>query len=364
MPKSLLPVVVLLLLTHAAYAQQMTRLADSLRQQMKLPAVGFAIVGTEGVVEMGVSGSRRADTLASVQPDDFWHLGSNTKAVTAFVAGKMVDDGKIRWETKFFDLFAGWKTGSDSAYFNITLAQLLSHRAGIRPFTNGAEYVPLPRFEGTTPQRREAFARHVLSLPPLNRNPSVFDRKNNSYSNAGYSLAALMLEKVSRKTYEELVEDLARALEIEARWGFPNRYNDHQPYGHHWATGLPMPPDHPYGLDPIVAPAGDLSLRLPDYARFIAENLRGLKGLPGYLRPETVQYIHTALPDYALGWAVFSIGGLTLSSHDGSAGTFFCHVLLAREPGRALITVSNTAAPKVGVFNNKLDMLLLSRYLR
>ena len=66
--------------------------------------------------------------------NDRFHIGSNTKAMTAFIIAKYVESGKLNWPTKFFDLYPEWKKESKPDYETINLKDLLSHRAGIQPF--------------------------------------------------------------------------------------------------------------------------------------------------------------------------------------------------------------------------------------
>lgn len=97
-----------------------------------------------------------------------------------------------------------------------------------------------------------------------------------NYSNAGYSIAALMLEKVSRKTWEQLTNQImAKAMNVDVQYGWPNRRSLNQPYGH-WIendTLKPLPPTVDYDLA-LGEPAGDISMTLPDYAKFIQLNLK------------------------------------------------------------------------------------------
>jgi CubicO group peptidase (beta-lactamase class C family) len=86
-------------------------------------------------------------------------------------------------------------------------------------------------------------------------------------------------------------------------------------------------------VPPIIAPAGDLSMSVEDYAVFIQAHLRGLLGGHRLLRPQTFERLHTPVGDaYALGWAVECLGDQCLSYHEGSVGTFdaLAIILLAR----------------------------------
>jgi D-alanyl-D-alanine carboxypeptidase len=72
----------------------------------------------------------------------------------------------------------------------VTLAQLLSHTGGVQPFTTGDESRGLPELHGTALERRLAFTKIFLARPP-----SVPPGAGYMYSNAGYRIAASMLER-------------------------------------------------------------------------------------------------------------------------------------------------------------------------
>src|SRR5262245_13989189 len=84
-------------------------LLESLRRHGGLPALGAAVFRGPALVAIGVTGVRQVDdpTLATV--DDSWHLGSDTKAMTATLIGLHVDRGEIHFEDTLATLFAGEK---------------------------------------------------------------------------------------------------------------------------------------------------------------------------------------------------------------------------------------------------------------
>ena len=61
---------------------------------------------------------------------------------------------------KIFRSVPELKDKSNPRYLNITLSQLLEHKAGIQPFTSGAEYQKLPVFKGNKPEK----GRHSLNM--------------------------------------------------------------------------------------------------------------------------------------------------------------------------------------------------------
>jgi CubicO group peptidase (beta-lactamase class C family) len=130
-----------------------------LRQQIGTPAVAVAVMSSQATLESGVSGLRIVNGTAQVTPADLWHLGSNTKAMTAALAGVLVQRGQIKWDTTLADVLPN-QPGVLPVYEAVTLEELLSHRAGVIPLT---EFNSLPEFTGDFHQRRLEFVSWALS---------------------------------------------------------------------------------------------------------------------------------------------------------------------------------------------------------
>src|SRR6478609_6547192 len=96
----------------SAKAQDLEQLNDSIRAAFQIPELGFAVVKLDTIAALQIRGFHRADqetTSGAAKMDDYFHLGSNTKAITAFIAARLVEQGKLKWTTKFFDLYPAWK---------------------------------------------------------------------------------------------------------------------------------------------------------------------------------------------------------------------------------------------------------------
>lgn len=316
---------------------------DSLRGKYHLPALLAAVI-EPGRIRYVYGGVRRNDQPELVMLNDYFHLASDTKGVTSLLAGKLVEQGKISWDSKLLDVVPELRAAALPPYASVTLADLLSHRAGIRPYIAGAEYKGLPKFSGTLTEKRQQFAAVVLrqapALPPAGQ--------AYVYSNAGYALAALMLERASHESWEFLVAKAFHKMKLRYVLGFPNRHDARQPWGHGQlepadSAFTPVGPTHAYQLNDYLVPAGDLAMPLPDFARLVQLHLNGLLGQRNYVTPQTYQLLHFARPEYAYGWGVTTLAttGAPVSFHDGTAGTFFCHTILFPSQKVAFVVLTN-----------------------
>lgn len=319
--------------------QKTVPFADSIRKAYQVPEISYAVADARSILELAALGKHSVDLPDTATLDDRFHIGSNTKAMTAFIAARLVEKGTLKWETRYFDLYPEWKRGSRSDYYAITLKDLLCHRAGIQPF-QGENDPPVPPFTGNNQATRKQFGQFVLTLEPVrpdDNNPFV-------YSNAGYTLAALMMEKATGKSWEQLVEQVFnRDLHLAVKLASPNNQQYKDTWGHRAGDGrlIPVPAT---GTDHLAytEPAGDINIRLRDYIRFIQLNLRGLAGEANYLMPATYRFLHKAVPNYSMGWFNIYENGKELSTHGGTAETYYTLVQIDRIKNRAYIIFTNS----------------------
>lgn len=329
-----------LIITNNCLGQKTVHFADSIRNSYHIPELSYAVIDNNSTLEIAAIGKHSIDLPDTATLNDRFHIGSNTKAMTAFIIAKYVEMGKLKWTTKFFDLFPGWKGKSKPEYAVITLQDLLSHKAGIQPF-QGEGDPEIPDFKGTNKEKRIQFGQFVLTLEPVKpdeQNPFI-------YSNAGYTLATLMVEKVSGKSWEQLVERIFnKDLKLNVKLSWPENQKQKDTWGHSFENEnlKPVPSTTEYHLD-FTEPAGDLNIMLKDYVKFIQINLKGLNGQDNYLKAETYKFIHTGFKNYSLGWFNISENNNELSVHSGTgAFTYFTIVHIDRIQNKAYIIFANS----------------------
>ena len=105
---------------------------EDIRSEFNAPAVGAAIVTNQGVVALDVAGRRKHGDPTVVEPGDKWHLGSDTKAMTATLLGVLIQKGAsggLSWNSTCADAFPEWAQSMKSLK-NCTFEQLMAHRSG------------------------------------------------------------------------------------------------------------------------------------------------------------------------------------------------------------------------------------------
>lgn len=317
----------------------MAGLLEPLLRQHDLPALAAAVVTSRGLEASGAVGVRKRGTEVGVSTNDLWHLGSDTKAMTATLVGKWVERGKLTWATTPAEVFPELASDFHADYRGVTIRHLLAHRAGLEANLNWAR---LARKGSVREQRLEA-VRQALAAKPKDPPGSAY-----AYSNLGYVVAGAMVERISGVSWEEGMRTEIFAPLGMTRAGFGGLGTlgkIDQPWGHAsggkpvWNNGPAV--DNP----PVLGPAGTVHAPLEDWARFVADHLRGLRGEPGLLQPATYRtLIDPSLGgDYALGWRVVerSWGGGTVLNHCGCNTMFYANAWLAPARDFAVLVCAN-----------------------
>lgn len=313
------------------------------------PAAAAIVVSHDTVVAQGAVGVRRLGDDRPVTMVDQFHIGSAGKTWTATLCAALVHGGVVRWETTPLKVFPELEGKIHPKFELITLEMLLRHTAGIPPYTQDVHFEDLPALEGSPTEQRIGFTKWLLQ----ERVPVVEPGTRFSYSNAGYGIAAALVEAASGRSWEEmLAELLLEPLAMEANIGWPARQDPDQPWGHRFVEGrlAPHPPDDAYALPAIIAPAGDLHTSMPHYGRFLQMNLRGLQGRDTILPVGLIRHLHNdGQPGMVIGWPVRTRAGIGLVSECiGGAGTFVCLVGVAHARDRAVAVAANAGSGPEG----------------
>jgi CubicO group peptidase (beta-lactamase class C family) len=110
--------------------ESLNSLIKPIRLKYDLPALAAAIVTSKGLIASGAVGVRKYGTNSPVTVNDQFHLGSDTKAMTATMLATLVEAAKLSWTTTIEQVFPELASKMNPGYRQVTLEQLLAHRAG------------------------------------------------------------------------------------------------------------------------------------------------------------------------------------------------------------------------------------------
>jgi CubicO group peptidase (beta-lactamase class C family) len=328
-------------------SRELQGFVDQMRSTLRLPGLAVVVVRSDGQPRLHVSGERRIGKGDPITPADRMHLGSLTKAITATVIGALAEQHRMTLETTIGRTFPELSAKMQPAYRDVNVRQLLTHSGGVPPYRTRESLQWMLALKGTATEQRQAFLNRVLS-----ESPRFEAGTRHEYSNAGGAIAGAIAERIGGAPYRRLVQELVFApLGGQAAFGNPGLAATPQPWGHTRAilgTVVEVSPaDSAYTPPLAIEPAGDASLSLQDYGRFLQLHLRGLRGRDDVLKATTVQDLHRrAAPinpslGFAMGWSVMPRDGVESHEHVGSYGAYVAY---------ATIQASRDVA--VGAFTN------------
>lgn len=96
--------------------------------ETKVPSLVAAVVFGSEVRAAGAVGVRKRGDVTPVTLGDKYHIGSCTKAMTASLAGMLVERGTIAWDSSLEAIFP--ELTVHPGYSTVTLSQLLTHTGG------------------------------------------------------------------------------------------------------------------------------------------------------------------------------------------------------------------------------------------
>jgi CubicO group peptidase (beta-lactamase class C family) len=157
---------------------------------------GAALVAEEGKV-IYKNGFGMADMEWNIPntPDTRFRLGSITKQFTAMIIMQLVEEGKLKLDVPITTYIPDYPKDKGE---KITIHNLLTHTSGIPNYTDQASFREIMRNPITPIDLIKTFWNLPLDFEPGTKF---------KYSNSGYIVLGYIIEKVTGKTYEEVLKE-------------------------------------------------------------------------------------------------------------------------------------------------------------
>jgi CubicO group peptidase (beta-lactamase class C family) len=165
----------------------------------QVPGAGIALVDGGRIVWAGGVGVADRATRRPVTADTLFRIGSITKSFVALAAVKLAERGGLDLRARVSDLAPELAIGNRwAAEQPITVAHLLEHTAGFDDMRPNETFGPVAVEAMPLGQ--------VLARNPASRVARWRPGSRFSYANPGYTVAAYVLEKVTGRSYEAVLE--------------------------------------------------------------------------------------------------------------------------------------------------------------
>ena len=188
-------------LTSPAAARQSgsppARLDSLIQREMRaqqIPGVAVAVIEDGKLLLARAWGYSNLETGTALDTSAVFELASVTKQFTTAAILLLVQEGKVGLD----DPVGKYIAGAPAGWANITVRMLLSHTSGL-PIDGFPDHEGSPLLLITTKQAFEFIARQPLMYPP---GEGAF------YSDAGYFLAGMVIEKASARSYRAFMQEI------------------------------------------------------------------------------------------------------------------------------------------------------------
>jgi beta-lactamase class C len=344
------------------------RMFEAMAQQIvasqRVPGLAMAIVHDGKVLSARGYGITDVSDAEPVDAHTVFRLASLSKGFAGTLAGLLVSDGMLRWDSRLTDYMPGFQMSQPGAAQKITVADLLSHRVGLshnaydRDLENYVDYRTLTR---------------RLADAPLKCEPGTcYAYQNVAFSLIGDIVFATTGDFYSQEVQRRLLKPLGmndaslglEGIESSARWAKP-----HVRGRGGWVSVMPKPTYYE------VAPAAGVNASASDMAQWlIAQTGHRTDVIPAPL----LATLHQPLVDtpyqtrssswrrarldwagYGLGWRLYDYAGERLVYHAGAVQGYrgMIAVLPGQDLGIAVLWNGESSLPS-GLLPTMVDRAL------
>jgi CubicO group peptidase (beta-lactamase class C family) len=336
-------------------------IADAL-YRFDVPGAAVAVVQNGDVVYLNGFGVKEAGSTQPVTPDTLMMVGSITKSMTTMMAGALVDDGRLTWQTRLVDLLPEFAVGDPALTSRLTVRDAFCNCSGV-PGLNIESY-----FENA-PRTPETVVTALADVAPTARYGEQFIYNNLLVGSGGYALGVANGGSADLG----LAYDVALRERVLGPIGMRRSTFDPETVLADGDYALPHAVDLSGDLRPLpltaervllpYRPAGALWSNARDMARYLqtelargvapggtrvisAENLEATwtpaVSVPNYQGgPPEVAATRTS---YGLGWLTGEYRGLRVVSHAGGTGGFAAEIAFLPDADVGIVILTNLLA--------------------
>ncbi|MEX2114555.1 MAG: serine hydrolase domain-containing protein [Pirellulales bacterium] len=325
------------------------RIAAEEIDQKKVASYAVAVVKDGSLVLARGYGYSDLENDVPATAETVYRLGSITKQFTAMAIMLLDEDDKLSVDDELTRFLPDYPTQGHK----VTVRHLLNHTSGIKSFTSLPSFHKHARLDMSHDEMLALFKDESFDFEP---------GAKWGYSNSGYYLLGMIIEKASGKSYAEyLQEQIFRPLGMSA-----TRYGDTQPLIRHRAMGYRL-------MNGELVNDESISMTAPFAAGALVSNVLDMVKWHQALEGDSLlssasyeaMYQKTKLTNgvprpYGYGWQLGELAGHLRQGHGGGIQGF--STMIGRYPKDRLcvIVLSNTATANSGAVESRIAKLLLA----
>lgn len=154
-------------------------------------------------VQYATAGVADAETNRKARPGDKFRIASATKTYVSAVVLQLVGEGRLSLDDTVEDVLPGVVSGNGNDGSRITVRQLLNHTSGLFNYT--ADFPALTGIDAYQAGRYTTWTDEQLVGIAMRHAPDFEPGAKWSYSNTNYTLAGMIIEKITGRTWQQEV---------------------------------------------------------------------------------------------------------------------------------------------------------------
>ncbi|MCJ7623100.1 MAG: serine hydrolase [Anaerolineaceae bacterium] len=320
--------------------------------ELHIPGMGLAVIADNEIKALRGYGYRDLENKLLVDKDTMFAIGSSSKAFTAAILAQLVDEGRLNWTDRVRDIIPEFRLQDPIAEAEMNIIDLQCHRGGMS--RADVAWAFLPKVD-----------RHDL-LKRMRHFPVEFPfRTRFSYNNYMWLAAGIVAERVTGKSWEELVtERIFKPLGMRANCSVDEMAKlENRAIGYADENGSYQRLDY-HNID-AMGPAGSINASIEDYARWLLLNTnKGKFNDQQIISEENMEQVfhpHTPItPDndvlqylgledlvelksfgYGLGWFHYTYKDHRILAHGGNIDGFSAWLMFMPDDGIGAAVLTN-----------------------
>ena len=158
---------------------ELSRFVDEGRKKLGVPGVSIGVIQDGKVVFADGFGVRDIDRKEKPDADTLYLIASNTKAMTTLMLAKLVDQGKLTWDTPVTKLLPSFRLGDADTTSRVLVRHLICACTGLPR----QDFEWIFQFDGVTP---DAMLKTLAAMQPTSKFGELFQYSNPLASAGGY----------------------------------------------------------------------------------------------------------------------------------------------------------------------------------